>query len=177
MNLHQQFLEFNGKNIIFTKHNGEYWIALKPILDALNLVADSYLKRVKRDAFFSTCLDTMSVQVGKKGENQARKMVCLPEKYIYGWICSLNSANKELIEYKKTCYEILYNHFHGTITNRRELLMERRSVETEIANITESLRQQDQAYKKLQQLLDKRKNINALLKNFDQELIKQPKLF
>ena len=177
MNLHQHFLQFNGTNIIFVKNNGEYWIALKPILDALNLVADSHLKRTKRDAFFSTYLDTMSVQVGKKGENQARKMICLPEKYIYGWITTLNSKNKELIEYKRTCYDILHKHFHGTITNRREILMERRSIDNQIGEIKQALKEQDQAYKQLEKLIKKRRNLNHLLNTFDKELIQQPTLF
>lgn len=177
MNLHQEFLQFNGQNIIFGRNNGEYYIALKPILDALNLSANRYIKRTKRDPFFSTCLDTMSVQVGKNDKNHTRKMTCLPEKYIYGWICSLNSDDKNLIEYKKTCYDILYKHFHGTITNRRELLLERNAVENEIGHIKQALKEQDQTYKKLEKLIKKRKNINTLLNSIDQDIVKQPTLF
>lgn len=56
MQKHEKFLEFNGNKMFFLKVDGTYWIALKPILDALNLESDRYLKKTKRDAFFSTCI-------------------------------------------------------------------------------------------------------------------------
>ncbi len=37
MKTHQKFLEFNGKNIIFLNVDGTYWIALKPICEALGV--------------------------------------------------------------------------------------------------------------------------------------------
>lgn len=177
MNKHEKFLEFKGNKIFFINAEGIYWIALKPILDALNLEADRYLKKTKRDAFFSSCLDTLSIQVENNGIIQGRNMVCLPEQYIYGWICFLNSDDKDLIEYKKTCYNLLYQHFHGTITNRKELLLEKKSVETEIHNIKASLKEQDEAYKKLQQLETKKKMISSQLNSMDAEIIKEPELF
>jgi hypothetical protein len=177
MKSHEKFLEFKGNKMFFLNVDGTYWIALKPILDALNLESDRYLKKTKRDAFFSGCLDTMSIQVENNGIIQGRNMVCLPEKFIYGWICFLNSDDKDLIDYKKTCYELLYNHFHGTITNRKELLLEKKTIETEIYNIKASLKEQDEAYKKLQQLEVKKKQIATQLSSLDAEIIKEPELF
>lgn len=177
MQKHEKFLEFNGNKMFFLKVDGTYWIALKPILDALNLESDRYLKKTKRDAFFSGCLDTLSIQVEKNGILQGRNMVCLPEKFIYGWICFLNSDNIDLIEYKKTCYELLYNHFHGTITNRKELLLQKKDVETQIFKIKESLKEQDENFKKLQNLEKEKKQITAELNTMDQQIIKQPELF
>ena len=177
MNTHQKFLEFNGKNIVFLKVDGSYWIALKPILDALNLESGRYLKRTKRDPFFSTCTDILSVQVGEEGQNQGRKMTCLPEKYIYGWICFLNADVKELNDYKHTCYNLLYNHFHGTITSRKELLVQRRDVDTEIHNLTQSLKDNDEKYKQLQKLRQERKAISAQLNSMDSEIVKDPEMF
>src|SRR5690606_4250867 len=165
MKTHDKFLQFNGQNIFFINSNGEYWIALKPILDALNLAANRYLKKTKRDYFFGTCLDTVSIQVENNGINQGRKMVCLPEKYIYGWICTLNADSKELNDYKKTCYELLYNHFHGTITNRKELLIERDTIDVKIHDLKESLKEQDENYKELQRLQTVRKTISTQLNN------------
>jgi hypothetical protein len=104
-------------------------------------------------------------------------MVCLPEKFIYGWICFLNSDDKDLIEYKKTCYELLYNHFHGTITNRKELLMEKRTIDTEIHSLKENLKEQDLTFQKIQQLEVKKKQIAKQLSSMDEEIIKQPEIF
>lgn len=177
MKKHEKFLEFNGKNIVFLNVDGVYWIALKPILEALNLESHRYLKRTKRDAFFSSCVDTMSIQVEKNGVIQGRNMTCIPEKFIYGWICFLNADNEELNNYKRTCYELLYNHFHGTITNRKELLLERNRIDDTITNLRKALKEEDDKYIQLENLINKRKVLNSQLNSFDKELIKQPELF
>lgn len=174
MKNHEKFLEFNNNKIFFLNTDGIYWIALKPILDALNLESDRYLKRTKRDRFFGTRLDTVSIQVENNGKIQGRNMVCLPEKYIYGWICILNSDNKELDAYKETCYDLLYDHFHGTITNRKELLMKRDELDTKIHSIKMSLKEQDDTYKELQNLETQRKTVSTQLNSMDKEIIKDP---
>ena len=176
MNKHEKFLQFNGKTIVFLNVDGTYWIALKPILEALNLVSHRYLKRTQRDHFFSTCVDTMSMQVEKNGIKQLRNMTCLPEKYIYGWICFLNSDNPELTDFKKTCYNLLYNHFHGTITNRKDLLLEKKDVNTQIHNLREELKTQDENYKKLKELELIRTSITSKLNNMDDNLLNQTEI-
>lgn len=177
MNTHQKFLQFNGKKIVFLSADGTYWIPLKPILQALNLDERRWLQKTRRDAFFRGCLLNMSIQVPENDNNQARKMTCLPEKYIYGWICFLNADNEELIKYKKTCYELLYNHFHGTITNRKELLLQRSELDKQILELKKSLKQEDEKYKSLQELQNRRKTVSTQLNSIDKELIKQPELF
>lgn len=177
IHLHQKFLDFNGKNIIFTRENGEYWIALRPICEALEIDVRRAREFVKNDPILGSVVAELTLQVDKNGKKQGRKMTCIPEKFIYGWIFSLRSDNPQFVEYKKSCYELLYIHFHGTITNRREILMERRSIENEMRLIKSALKEQDEAYKKLQKLIKKRNSLNKLLNSFDQELIEQPKLF
>lgn len=177
MNTHEKFLEFNGKNIVFLSVEGTYWVALKPILDALNMDADRSIKTMKKDPILAPERAIQPVQVSKNGKNQLRNMTCLPEKYIYGWIFSLRSDSKELTEYKKTCYNLLYNYFHGTITNRKELLLERSQLDTEIHTLKISLKEEDIKYKQLQELQNKRKTVSTQLNSIDKELIKQPELF
>ena len=174
MKKHEKFLEFNNNKIFFLNADGVYWIALKPILDALNLESDRYLKKTKRDHFFGTCLDTLSMQVENNGIIQGRSMVCLPEQYIYGWICFLNSDDEALTAYKKTCYNLLYQHFHGTITNRKELLLDRDVLDTKIHNMKTSLKEQDEVYKELGNLETQRKKINNQLNSMDKEIVKEP---
>lgn len=177
MKAHQKFLDFNGNNIVFINKEGTYWIALKPILDALGMEADSTIKRTKKDHFLGGCTANMTVQVSRNSVLQGRKMTCLPEKYIYGWICFLTSDNEELTAYKRTCYNLLYNHFHGTITNRKELLLERRNLDSQIGSIKKALKEEDENYKQLQELRNKRKTLSTQLNSMDKELITQPELF
>jgi hypothetical protein len=111
MNKHvTKFLEFNGKTLVFLAVDGTYWIALKPICEALNVEYTRIFKNVKEDPIFGQLLAEQPM-VGADGKN--RKMVSLPEKWIYGWLISIQSQSPELIEYKKLCYEILADFFHG----------------------------------------------------------------
>lgn len=177
MNTHQKFLAFNGKNIICLNVDGTYWIALRPILEALKMDADSSIKTTKNDPFLGGCTSIQTVQVGKNGKNQGRKMTCIPEKYIYGWLCFLRSDNKELNKYKETCYNLLYDHFHGTITNRKDLLLERRTIDTEMFEIKESLKNANEKYKKLEILQAKRKSVTNQLNSIDKNLLNQTSMF
>ena len=177
MKTHEKFLEFNGKRIVFLSKDGTYWIALKPICEALNIEYSRSFKNIKKDPILEPALAIQPMQVSKNGRKQGRKMTCIPEKYIYGWIFSLRSDSEELNEYKKTCYDLLYSHFHGTITNRKELLIKRKSLDTDIHNLKENLKDQDSQYKQLQELQNQRKTISTQLNSIDKELIKQPDLF
>jgi len=177
MNKHEKFLEFNGKNIVFISVEGFYWIAIKPICDALNIDADRSIKNIKIDPILAPEWSKQTIQVSKNGKKQLRNVTCIPEKFIYGWIFSLRSDSKELTEYKKTCYNLLYNHFHGTITNRKELLIERIDVDTEMHTIKRNLQEFDAQYKRLETLQTKKKVLNNQLNTIDKELVKAPQLF
>lgn len=172
----KNFLEFEGKNILFVKKDGEYLIALKPILEVLELEENRYMKSTRRSYFFGTCLDNVSIQVEKNGKKQGRKMTCLPERYIYSWICSLNSDNKELIEYQKQCSDLLFYHFHGAISGRKDLLLERKVVDYEIAFLKEELKEKDDKYKALKKLESKRKSISSKLNSIDNSIVNQTEM-
>ena len=177
MKKHEKFLEFNGKNIVFVNVDGTYWIALRPILDALNMAASRSLKNLKKDPILGPAGSIQALQVSKNGINQVRNMTCLPEMYIYGWIFSLRSESIELQNYKRTCYELLYNYFHGTITNRKELLLERVEIDVKINEIKKELKKENPGFKELQTLQHSRKMLSAQLNIIDKELVKQPELF
>jgi len=104
-------------------------------------------------------------------------MTCLPEKYIYGWIFSLSSDSPELIQYKRSCYEMLYNHFHGTITNRKELLLQKKEIKSEIHGTQKALEENHEQFVRLKNLEKKLKQVNGKLTKLDVELVKQPELF
>ena len=177
MKTHESFLEFNGKNIVFLNVDGTYWIALKPICEALNINSDRSYKNVKKDPILGSECAIQHLQVSKNGKIQGRKMTCIPEQFVYGWIFSLRSDSDELTEYKRTCYKLLYNHFHGTITNRKELLIEREKIDTDIFNLKVTLIEEDDKYNTLQELQNKRKTLSTQLNSIDKELIKEPELF
>lgn len=177
MNLHQKFLEFNGKYIVFLNVDGNYWIALKPICEALEIEYTRSFKNAKKDPILGPVLAVQPMQVSKNGKSQVRNVTCIPEEFIYGWIFSLRSDSDELTEYKRTCYQLLYNHFHGTITNRKELLMERRQVDAQIRTLEEKMKEEVDDFKELKQLKSKRKSLSTSLNQIDEQLVRDPELF
>jgi len=112
-----KFLEFKGKNIVYLSANGAYWIAVKPICEALSIDYIQQYKNLKKDPILTSVLCKHTMQI--PGDDQFREYTCLPEEIIYGWIFSIRSKSKELREYKMECYRVLYNHFHGTICIQR----------------------------------------------------------
>ena len=174
MNKHEKFLEFNDKKIIFLSLDGTYWIALKSICEALNVDWNRSYQNVKNDPIFAPELAKQQIQVSKNGKTQLRNMICITEEFVYGWLCSLRSNNVDLSEYKRTCYKSLYNHFHGTITNRKELIFERRQIETEIFEVKKTLKEEEIKYKHLKTLEYKKKLISTKLNSMDNEIVKEP---
>lgn len=129
-----KFLLFNDQNIVYKRIKGVYWISLKSVCEALSINTNRQLQNIKEDPILGPEVAKQQLQV--PGDNQKREYVCLPEEYIYGWIFSLRSESPELLEYKRECYHLLYQHFHGVITRRMELYKElssakKKSVELE----------------------------------------------
>jgi prophage antirepressor-like protein len=81
-----KFLEFNGKTLSFLSVDGEYWVALKPICEALGVDYIRSFRNTKEDVIFGQLL---SEQTMVAADGKSRKMASLPEKWIYGWIMQL----------------------------------------------------------------------------------------
>lgn len=175
MNLHD-LLSFNGKEILFTIEDGIYYIGLKSVLDALGIEASSPMKKTKRDRFLGSRTDTMSIQIDKNGTMQRRKVICLPEKYIYGWLGFLQTDDNRLDSYKEEMYELLYDHFRGTIINRKAILNDIKSDSERIHQLELELKQNN-IQKEVDELKFKIKKLNRSLKQMDKDLVTQPELF
>lgn len=173
MENHEAFLSFNGKTIYFTTKSGENWIAIKPICEALGVDYIRQFKNLKEDDFYN---DALSKQTMRDTKNRRQKMASITEKYVYGWIASIRSESKQLQDYKRTCYELLYNHFHGVITGRREILLQKRATKSEIAAIKGRL-EENEDFKQLEILKSSLKYHTRELRKNDTELMEQPKLF
>lgn len=170
----EKFLEFNGKTLLFLAVNGTYWVALKPICESLNVHFDRQYRSLKEDEILGPATSIQTVQVPG---DQARKMACLPEHLIYGWLFSIRSESKELIIYKKACYEVLYDYFHGTITRRKKLFEEKAKIQSQRNKLELELRAID-GFVKLEDLRAREARIGKELKEMDtSELNEQLDMF
>lgn len=163
----QKFLEFNGKNILFISKDGQYWVAVKPICEALNINYNRQFQNLKKDEILRAVFAKQQMQVPS---DQVREMICLPEKFIYGWIFQVRSDSPELLLYKWQCYQILYDYFNGSITKRHQILREQKSDWDKIKSLRNKL-DTNSDYKELKQLEKTVVDYNSKLKECDKELI------
>lgn len=164
----KKFLEFNGKTIYFLSKDGVYWIAIKPICDALEVDYNRQFQNLKDHPTYS---QLFAIQQMVGADNRIRKMVALPERYIYGWLSNIRSKSPELIKYQLLCCDILYTYLHGSITYRETLIrqkakellnIERR--QTALSNNTE--------FQEIQNSIKAVRRINSQLRELDNSLQK-----
>lgn len=159
----KKFLEFNGKNVYFISKDGTWWIAIKPICEALGVDYEQQRKNLKTDKLLdgAPCNHTVHDSSGR-----LQKMVCLPEFFIYGWIFKIQSKSQRFLEYQWKCYELLYNHFHGTLTGRSAFLKEKTLAEIEIEKLEKQLLETPE-FKRLSELKAKIKQANKASQRLD----------
>lgn len=135
------FLDFNGKRIMYLSADGETWVAIKPICEAIGVHYKHQHAMVKSDKILgpASCIHGMQVP-----GDQLRNMLCLPEMYVYGWLFGIRSESPALLEYKKECYEVLYNHFHGLLSKRRRELVDKSMDLERMQQLEESLKKHDE---------------------------------
>ena len=68
----KKFLEFNGKTIYFAAADGQYWIAIKPICEALNV---DYIRQFKNLQIDKILGELLSEQTMVAADGKLRKMV------------------------------------------------------------------------------------------------------
>lgn len=162
----ENFLEFNGKRLSVLSKDGQWWIAIKPICEALVIKYESQFERISKHPILSELFLKQGIVAA---DNKLREMVCLPEKFIYGWLFSIQSDKPELIEYQRRCYEVLYNHFHGALTDRITVLSERDSIDLRILELEEKLQETDE-YKEILELKKRKTRTGKDLRRLDVEL-------
>jgi hypothetical protein len=156
-------LQVNNQPIVLTHADGKWWVAIKPICTALNVNYDRQFKNIKEDKLLS---QLYAIQHTTGADGKRYEMLCLPEKFIYGWLFSINSESEELQNFKLQCYEVLYEHFHGVLANRQHALKEKTLQERKIVELQQRIKQLPE-YEELQTLLQAKKAVTATLNSLD----------
>lgn len=167
----EKFLEFNGKRIAVLLADGSWWVAIRPICEALEVNYNRAYQNLQSDEILS---DVFAKQQTHDSINRLQEMVCLPEKYVYGWLFSLRSDSEGLVEYKRKCYDVLFDHFHGALTGRMTALTERSQTDLEIIELEEKMKEKllaSEEYQRILELKAKQKQIAKKLKDLDTELL------
>ena len=61
-----KYLEFKGKNIVYLSVSGTYWIAIKPVCEALNINYNRQYQNIKSDPILSPEFAKQQIQVPGK---------------------------------------------------------------------------------------------------------------
>lgn len=103
----------NGQAIVVLD-SVEKYVPVKPICDALGIASNKQIEKIKSHPILSS-VDTLIVSTGSDGKRY--EMLCLPYKYVLGWLFSIDSRNvkpeaaESVLKFQMECYEVLYNHF------------------------------------------------------------------
>lgn len=103
--------------------NHDIFVPVKPICNALEIDHAAQVQRIKRHYILSS---TMVILTTVAEDEKEREMLCLPLKFAYGWIFTIDanlvaeSRRESVGAYQLECYEALYRHFAGSLRRRVE---------------------------------------------------------
>jgi hypothetical protein len=128
--IEQRTVDFYGDEILAVRgQDGEVYVPIRPICDLIGVTWPSQRNRINRDAVLSEEAINISVFVtNTQGEQgQRREMICLPLRYINGFLFGLTVSRvkeeyqERLKLYQRKCYEVLYEAFQeGRLTQEPE---------------------------------------------------------
>lgn len=102
----------NNVDIVAT--SDEQLVPIRPICDALGIDAKVQRQKIQEDEDLSST-GVLSTSVGADGKE--REMLCLPIRYIFGWLFTINPKNVKpeaqdaVRAYRRSCYDALFEHF------------------------------------------------------------------
>lgn len=153
----EKLLDFEGNKISIVEDNGVYYVPVKPICDLLNVNYKHQFESIKSHKI----LGLLSRNYRTTGADKKQyMMLCVPERYVYGWLFSINSDSPELHVYKMKCYDVLYDHFHGF----SKFVVNNVSREIEILKKVEELKEELLVSAAYKQIIELKKEKNLLVR-------------
>lgn len=169
--MQQLISKINGVDIVTVDRDGEIFVPIKPICSALRIDFSAQYNKLQGD---ETLGSTIAIIATVAADSKDREMVALPLKFIYGWLFTINpgkvapEAREAVTRYRRECYDVLYEHFTGSM---------RHTIETNNAEI-ELLQQINSAISDEKEAKGRRKKAEeALGKLRAERLNPQPSLF
>ena len=175
-----EIIKVNNVDIECPYENQQNYVAIRSICQALGIDYRKQHERIKSDEILKDAV-TLSVTASDSSGIRKQAMFCLPVKYVFGWLFSIDetkvneNAKPVFIQYKRECYDALYEHFFASQTNRTKVLMEKTQAELEIISLSKKLEEENSTNPlsiRIQELKEKQGEAKRQLKSFDSEIIK-----
>ena len=131
---------FHGDSIITLDANGNKYVVLKPIAEALGLSWASQTVKLQGDSRFN-CFDIETVGM----DGKSREMLCIPLRKLNGWLFSINpnkirpDLKEKVIQYQEECFEVLYRYWHEGAVIRNQPTSDYDAVDTARLNALRQL--------------------------------------
>lgn len=115
--------KINNVQIEVVESEDQNYVPVKPICDALGIDFKSQYDKIKND---ETLISTVVLSTIVAQDGKHRDMVCIPFKYVFGWLFTISpknvseSARKSVLQYRNECYDALYDYFSGMQTFLKE---------------------------------------------------------
>ncbi len=163
--------KINEVDIVTVERDGEIFVPIKPICEAIGIDVDAQRNKLNSDQFFNS---TTAIIAAVAADEKEREMYCIRLRDVYGWLATINpgkvapEAREAVSRYRRECYDVLYEHFTGSM---------RRTIETNNAEIA-LLQQINSAISEEKEAKSRRKKAEeALGKLRAERLNPQPCLF
>lgn len=116
----QKIVEFYEDEVTAVRMaDGEVFVPIRPVCENLGVAWSPQLRRINRDPVLSEEAISVTVTVTQQG----REMICLPLKFVPGWLFGMNAdrvkpeIRERLITYQRECYDVLAEAFQeGRLT-------------------------------------------------------------
>lgn len=152
--------KINGIDIMTVEKDGEIYVPIKQICEAIGIDAKNQRYKIQSDDLFAS-VGVIITSTGSDGKNY--DMFALPLKFIYGWLATINpgkvapEAREAVSRYRRECYEVLYDYFQQKARRATEqaqaeaaLLSEKLSIEKSIKECKAQVRRIDEQLARLQ---------------------------
>lgn len=110
---HIATVDFHGHSLITLEQNGELYVAMKPIVEAIGLDWEAQFKRIKRRAVLNEGISMM--EIPSAGGKQS--VMCLPLKLLNGWLFGVDAERvkpeirERVLDYQRSCYDVLHDYW------------------------------------------------------------------
>lgn len=121
--------------------NGVILVPIRPICDAIGLHVDSAWSSIKNDEILGS---VHALRHGRDSKNRKNLMTYLPIEHVHGWLFSIQTskvsskAKPKLLQFKKECYQVLFEHFYGKYRVYESNLKRRLHIQNRIAELQQS---------------------------------------
>jgi hypothetical protein len=149
----------NNVAVQLVEKNGEKWVPVKPVCDALGVDSEAQRQRIERDKILNSIAFIIKVVAA---DGKEREMLCIPFKFVFGWLFTIDvgrinqEAQETVIRYQLQCYNVLYDYFtsRAEFVEQKQIEIDRQLtvVETAKYNFSDAKNVLSKAESKLRQL-------------------------